>query len=206
MKCLLLAALVAVVLAYDAVPECTQYDCPSYTLVAKNISASVEIRNYESARWVRTQVMDFYYEAAVKTGFNRLFGYITGSNSAKVSIDMTAPVAVEVIPGAGPFCQTTFIVSFFVPNMYQAPNPMPPTPSDSTVYIEMLAESDKAVYMFPGYVHSWQDLTTPITSLTTYLDAMNYDYVPNIETIAGYDSPFSLSNRHNEIWIDLIGY
>ena len=202
---LLITFAIHLVAAYDAVPECTKYDCPSYTLLERNATSSVEIRQYESARWVRTKVMDFYYEPAVSTGFNRLFDYITGHNVDNTIIDMTAPVAVQVIPGAGPFCQSTFIVSFFVPTLYQSPNAAPPAPTNPDVFVETLPETIKAVYMFPGYVHSWSDLIEPITELTTYCDANNYNYVENIETIAGYDSPFTLSDRHNEIWIDIWG-
>lgn len=28
---------------------------------------------------------------------------------------MTAPVRVKLLPGAGPFCEDTFVVSFFAP-------------------------------------------------------------------------------------------
>ena len=119
---------------------------------------------------------------------------------------MTAPVAVQVIPGADPFCESTFIISFYVPSTYQAPNPAPPAPTDATVFVETLPTTTKAIYMFPGYVTEWNQLVGPISDLVNYVTAEGYEFVPNVETVAGYDSPFHLTDRHNEIWIDVLGY
>mmetsp|Transcript_40308 Transcript_40308/g.86012 ORF Transcript_40308/g.86012 Transcript_40308/m.86012 type:complete len:210 (+) Transcript_40308:39-668(+) len=203
--CLLLLA-ASLCFADDSIPECSRYDCPSYSLLYNNDTSSIQIREYNSARWVRTAVQSFYYEDAVNIGFNRLFDYITGANADGIDIDMTAPVAVQVIPGAGPFCESTFIISFYVPSTYQEPNPAPPAPTNEDVVIETLPETTKAVYMFPGYITSWSELVEPISELQSYLNEMNYKYITNIETVCGYDSPFHISNRHNEIWIDVWNY
>lgn len=48
-------------------------------------------------------------------------------------VEMTAPVTCLVRPGAGPACESTFTVSFYVPEQHQA---APPKPSDPAVYIE----------------------------------------------------------------------
>jgi hypothetical protein len=202
---ILCVALIAIVAA-DSIPECNHYNCPPYTVLSSDTDASVEIRQYNSVRWVRTAVQSFYYDDAVNIGFNRLFDYIAGANADGIAIPMTAPVATQVIPGAGPFCESTFIISFFVPDMYQTPNPPPPTPTDDTVFVETLPQTVKAVYMFPGYIMKWDQLIAPITDLVTYCTAAGYEFVPNIETVAGYDSPFHLFDRHNEIWIDIWNY
>ena len=204
---IILLFITALAIAADQYPpECNHYDCPSYTLLFNDEASSIQIRQYESTRWARTAIKGFYYQEAVSTGFNRLFNYISGGNSASASIAMTAPVAVQVIPGAGPFCESTFIVSFYVPSTYQAPNAAPPAPTDSDVFIETLPTTTKAIYMFPGYVTEWNQLVAPISDLVNYISSEGYEFIPNIETIAGYDSPFHLVDRHNEIWIDVLGY
>ena len=201
---LLLAALVAISIASETIPECDNYDCPVYTLLSSN--SSYEVREYDSALWARTKVQAFYFEEAVNIGFNRLFDYITGENADNIDIDMTAPVAVQIFPGEGPFCKSTFIVSFYVPSVYQQQSNPPPAPTNPEVFIEMLPETVKAVYMFPGYITSWSQLIDPINDLSAYVESEGFATLPNIETYAGYDSPFVLSNRHNEIWMDVLKY
>lgn len=200
---LLLLSLALLALA-DGPPECDKYDCPTYTVLSQNQTASVEIRQYNAARWVRTKIEAISYEEATSEGFNRLFDYISGQNVDNKHIEMTAPVTVQVLPiESGPWCKSNFVVSFFVPPEYQPPNPAPPAPSSDNVFIQTLPETTKAVYMFPGYVTSWSDLVGPITALTNYCDDNNLSYIPNVETIVGYDSPFVLQHRHNEIWRDV---
>jgi hypothetical protein len=206
MKIFILVSIIIAVAYAGSIPECSQYDCPPYTVLSTDEAASIEVRQYLSVRWVRTAVQSFYYEEAVNIGFNRLFDYITGANSEGIDISMTAPVATQVIPGAGPFCESTFIISFFVPFEYQEPNPAPPTPTDENVFIETLPETTKAVKMFPGYITRWDQYIAPITDLVSYCESEGYKFVPNIETTAGYDSPFQLYDRHNEIWIDILNY
>ena len=46
---------------------------------------------------------------------------------------MTAPVTVKVVPGAGPNCESTFTVSFYVGAEY-AENP--PKPTNPDVFIQ----------------------------------------------------------------------
>ena len=49
----------------------------------------------------------------------RLFEYISGANLELKRINMTAPVRVLVTPGAGPFCEDHFKISFYVPPALQ---------------------------------------------------------------------------------------
>jgi hypothetical protein len=44
-----------------------------------------------------------------------LFQYISGTNEEDLKVEMTAPVKVQVVPGAGPYCKSNFKISFFVP-------------------------------------------------------------------------------------------
>lgn len=52
-------------------------------------------------------------------------------------MEMTAPVSCKMEPGAGPACETTFTVSFYIPEEHQAD---PPKPSEADVFIENRAE------------------------------------------------------------------
>ena len=51
-----------------------------------------------------------------------------------VKVEMTAPVSCLVNPGAGPACETSFTVSFFIPEEHQAD---PPRPTDlENIFVE----------------------------------------------------------------------
>lgn len=52
----------------------------------------------------------------------KLFDYISGGNSAKTKIPMTAPVVTKIEPGQGPNCESTFTMSFYNPYSYQVRN------------------------------------------------------------------------------------
>jgi len=49
----------------------------------------------------------------------KLFNYISGGNSAKEKIEMTALVLTKIEPGKGPTCNSTFTMSFYQPWKYQ---------------------------------------------------------------------------------------
>ena len=102
---------------------CHGLDCPKYTVL--NSTKDYEVRQYAKSQWARTTVEIDNYTTAVDIGFQRLFLYISGQNVDKKHIPMTAPVTVKVVPGAGPYCNSTFIISFMVPFSFQ-PNPPQP--------------------------------------------------------------------------------
>ncbi|CAL8311619.1 unnamed protein product [Boreogadus saida] len=96
-----------------------------------------EVRTYPAAKWVSTTTTGMDWDPAISTGFRRLFKYIQGANMDKVAVDMTAPVSCLVQPGAGPACESSFTVSFYVPEELQD---APPEPSDQAVFLESRKE------------------------------------------------------------------
>lgn len=190
-------------------PECRRFNCPQnsvlMTTVDPTTNATIQLRYYEPARWVRTNISSISYEEAGNEGFYKLFDYISGANEEGIKIDMTAPVSTQIFPGAGPFCKSNFIVSFYVPEEYQYPNPAPPTPTEEDVWVEMLPATIKAVYLFDGYATVEKNIVTPITQLDKFVIENNLKFIPNVETVAQYDSPYHFIDRHNEIWIDVWG-
>lgn len=142
--------------------------------------------------------LDVYYEKAVETGFARLFDYISGANKQKVKIPMTVPVVVEIQAGPGPFCASNFTENFFVPFKYQE---NPPEPTDEKVFISTFEEHCQYVASYSGMSNETVVKQMAI-KLATALDkaGLGSTYYNDDYFFAGYDSPFQLLNRHNEVW------
>uniref|UniRef100_A0A6N2M797 SOUL heme-binding protein n=1 Tax=Salix viminalis TaxID=40686 RepID=A0A6N2M797_SALVM len=98
--------------------------------------------------WMSTSsIQDISLVEAPETGFLRLFDYIQGKNSYEEKIEMTAPVITEVSPSDGPFCESSFTVSFYVPKENQA-NP----PPAKGLHVQRWKPTYVAVRQFKGFV------------------------------------------------------
>jgi hypothetical protein len=176
---------------------CHELDCPTFTLLKNHTDMGIELRRYEPGVWASTNVQGVKYDKAVSTGFWRLFKYISGFNVEQQKVEMTAPVTVRVLPSQGPFCEDNFTISFFVPYAFQAKAPLP---SDSTVFLECRGSMDVYAKSFGGwatggaYLQEAADVTQKLESAGLSADTDHF-------YTAGYDSPFRLRNRHNEVWI-----
>ncbi|XP_015227309.1 PREDICTED: heme-binding protein 2-like [Cyprinodon variegatus] len=156
-----------------------------------------EIRTYHAAKWVSTTLSGMTGEECVKTGFRKLFNYIQGNNQNKAKVEMTAPVTCRVVPGAGPACESQFTVSFYIPDEHQA---NPPEPSDSDVFMEERKEFTAYVRTYGGFANE----NTRREELLKLLESLKRDGVEFVDKpyyTAGYDAPFKLTNRRNEVWI-----
>jgi len=180
---------------------CHGLDCPAFTNVTS--TEGLELRVYETYLWSSTQIQGTSLDDATTEGFNRLFAYISGDNEAGQKIDMTSPVLVKTVPGSGPNCVSTFTVSFFVPFTYQT-SVGPPKPTSSLVYIETIPSMEVAVNEFGGFAEqktiiaqaAVEQAAVSNSSQVVNADGENWWY-------AGYDPPFRLTNRHNEVWIQV---
>lgn len=107
---------------------------------------------------------------------------------------MTAPVATRIVPGAGPNCESTFTVSFYIPPKHQTD---PPSPSNKDVFIEQFPEMTLYASARGGFMNEEQWINEA-RGLSEKLKDKTFrqDYY----FTAGYDSPFKLFNRTNEVW------
>lgn len=178
----------------SAVITSSGLDCPAYTEVNKK--DGIEERKYAAAKWVSTSVQGMDHEKARSEGFQKLFKYITGNNKAETKIEMTAPVATRINPGAGPNCENTFTVSFYIPTEHQE---NPPEPSDPNVFIENWPERTILSQGFGGFAkeESWLDHAKKLTSC---VESRGDKVKQDVWFTAGYNSPFQLFGRTNEVW------
>ena len=189
----------AMICSASAQSFCHHLNCPPFTVTETD--GSDELRKYPLTWWVSTNVSSFDFNEATSTGFNRLFDYISGANSKSANIPMTTPVTTQVFPGAGPFCASTFVVSFFLPNQFQADGSAP-LPTDPTVYISSIPARTLAVESFKGYAN-WDLIKTQATDLISWMSSQSLPFSP-ILTVAQYNSPFDIIDRHNEVWYEII--
>ena len=90
-----------------------------------------EERLYPSRKWVKTHQLEVTKDAATSVMFRRLFNYIAGQNGKQTKIPMTAPVSIFIEPGAGPNCESTFSMAFYLPAAFQEDTPQPTNPDVS---------------------------------------------------------------------------
>ncbi|XP_071335358.1 heme-binding protein 2 [Trachinotus anak] len=169
---------------------------PKFTAEEKK-AEDYEIRTYHATKWVSTSLSGMQMDVAMNTGFRRLFKYIQGNNQNKVKVEMTAPVTCRVDPGAGPACESQFTVSFYIPEEQQA---TPPEPSDPDVFVEHRKEFTAYVRTYGGFSNE----NMKREELLKLLESLQRDGVPYVDKpfyTVGYDSPFKLTNRRNEVWV-----
>lgn len=117
---------------------------------------------------------------------------------------MTAPVITQVSPSDGPFCASSFIVSFYVPKKNQA-DPPPAAGLDVQKWGPRLV----AVRQFGGFVAD-ESLGEEAAALDASLAGSKWASAADkarqadpatAYIVAQYNSPFEFSGRVNEIWM-----
>jgi hypothetical protein len=123
------------------------YEQPAYQ-VQQQISPSIEIRHYEPRMAVETAMTPGNESEA----FGRLFRYITGANTPKKMIAMTAPVAEQptmvamTVPVVSSSTERT--MRFFLPQSVVSAGV--PTPSDPMVHVVSVPAVTLGVIRFTG--------------------------------------------------------
>ena len=112
---------------------------------------------------------------------------------------MAAPVTARITPGAGPACEQDFVVSFFVPFADQA-NPTPGGDASPDVYIEDRAAMDTVYVASYGGWSSESSVISNAQKLAEALKKAGKAFDDGEFYYAGYDSPFRILRRHNEVW------
>jgi len=177
----------------DEPPFCRGLECPKFTVDLR--TRDYEKRTYPVSKWVSTTIIGVDYEAASSQGFDKLFKYISGQNSERKTISMTAPVINRVMPGQGPTCADNFTVSFMVPFELQD---NPPMPTDTSVSLTSIPAHQAYVRSYPGFSNEQKFLAEASALAKALNGSQTYD--SSFYYTAGYDSPFTVLGRHNEIW------
>ncbi|KAI8465467.1 MAG: regulatory factor, effector binding domain-containing protein [Monoraphidium minutum] len=179
---------------------CKDLECPKFTVV-KKISDNIELRKYEPASWVSTTVKATDIDRAMSGSFMKLFNYISGTNAASAKVEMTSPVLTKVEPGAGPFCGEMFTISFYNPWKYQGKSAAPaPKPTDAAVKITSTPEMELYTLSYGGYSNAGTS-KAKVQELVAALEAAKLPFDAGVWYTGGYDSPYTIFGRHNEVFV-----
>ena len=187
--------------AFKAPEFCKGLECPEYELIS-SLTSNIETRQYKKSSWVSTQMKNGSLDSLKSKGFRTLFNYISGKNANKEKIEMSAPVLTKMNSNMA-FSDNDLIgtMSFYLGYRYE--DEAAPQPEDSNAFLSVLEPKKYAVISYGGFSNQ-KDLEENLRILGTYLEQNNIKIVKDYYFYAGYDSPFRLFGRHNEVWIELI--
>lgn len=179
---------------------------PKYEVVYTD--GEVEYRQYEPYLVAETRITNASsYKAAGNEGFQRLFRYISGGNSSRAKIAMTAPVqqsSGEKIAMTAPVSQAEnadgWAVAFMLPTRYTMETA--PVPADQRVQIREIPGRLMAVKRFSS---RWTEgnFARREADLLAVLSAEAIETVGKVER-AAYNSPFTLPfMRRNEVMVQV---
>ncbi|NNF00618.1 MAG: heme-binding protein [Pyrinomonadaceae bacterium] len=165
------------------------FESADYKVITKE--GDFEIREYKSMLLVSTTMKGS--ELRSSSAFNRLFGYISGSNEDNQKIAMTSPVFRSND-------SKVYTMSFLVPK--DVAEEGAPAPRDSRVKIETMKGGKFAAYRYSGYSNA-KRVNEAEDKLADWIKGQNLKTEGQMIS-AGYDPPYTPPNlRRNEILIRL---
>ena len=162
-----------------------------YDLVKKE--DGFEIRFYPKAIMATVSKPRQGEEQGANQNFRTLAGYIFGGNSAEKKIAMTAPVYMEREPN-------TNKMSFVLPSGYKMTDL--PNPNDTTIKLHYSDEGYYAALLFGGFA-SENKIKKKEAELMELMHKKGYEVAGNCNYL-GYNAPWDIINRENEIIVKII--
>ncbi|MGB0933282.1 MAG: SOUL family heme-binding protein [Lishizhenia sp.] len=150
-----------------------------------------EIRVYEPTLFSSVKLSDNTYKDASSKGFSILAGYIFGGNDKQEKIAMTSPVSISL--------EDSMTMMFMVPKEYKQDNL--PTPNQSQIQFVEIPEKRMAAIHFGGWAND-EKIEKYKQKLITLLEENGLKYT-NKYYFFGYNAPFEVVNRRNEILVEL---
>ena len=150
-----------------------------------------ELRKYDQANFIYATMDAQTYKASSGKGFNTLAGYIFGGNERQQKIAMTSPVEMEMGD------QVT--MKFLVPAEYDLKDM--PKPNNAEVQFLTEQERTMAAITFGGFAND-EKIVEYKNRLFQALAAQGIEHTGQW-SFMGYDPPFKLLGRRNEIVVEL---
>jgi effector-binding domain-containing protein len=161
-----------------------QTETQSYE-VLKNI-AGCEIRFYPPV------MMAKYTSDNGRSGFGKLFKYISGNNDGETKISMTTPVHMEK-------SESENSMAFVLPKSFNKENA--PKPNDASLVVYESDSRHYAAIEYSGYTDEVKEKENT-DKLKKILNEQNIEIVGNSKILV-YNSPYKIVFRRNEILIPI---
>jgi hypothetical protein len=152
----------------------------------------VEIRQYPNMVVAKTSLTSGSFDTSGSQGFRSIAGYIFGGNEQNQKIAMTAPVVMNLGDSASMY--------FVMPSAYK--KDALPRPSASNVTIEEEVSKTLAVLQYGGF-SSDEKIKSHCEQLKKSLTEQGIKTVGSFMYM-GYNAPWDVVNRRNEVAIEVL--
>jgi len=150
-----------------------------------------EVRSYERANFIYVTMDASTYEASSSKGFKMLAGYIFGGNERSEKFAMTSPVVLEM--------DSAVTMKFLVPAEYVMQEM--PKPKNAEVRFATEVERTMAAISFGGFAND-EKILQHKNELFKRLAEEGIAHTGQWSFL-GYDPPFKLFGRRNEVVVEL---
>lgn len=188
---IILAVLISIFLVIQIFAMRSQKGIEQYPYKLIEKYSDIEIRKYESSLFTSVELPTNDYKIASSKGFSILAGYIFGGNDKKEKIAMTSPVSISL--------DDSMTMMFMVPRDLKKDNL--PTPDQSQIEFKVIPEKSMAAITFGGWANA-DKIESHKEKLIAALDREGITYI-NKFYFFGYNPPYEIINRKNEIVVEL---
>jgi roadblock/LC7 domain-containing protein len=151
-----------------------------------------EVRTYERANFIYVTMDARSYSESSSKGFRMLAGYIFGGNDRQQRIAMTSPVVMEM--------DSDVTMKFLVPAQYKMDEL--PKPENAEVRFTTEQERTVAAITFGGFAND-EKILAQKDELFKRLAAVGIQHTGQWSFL-GYDPPFKLFGRKNEVVVEVL--
>ena len=168
-----------------------QRNIETYLYVVKKKYHQFEIRSYEATLFTSVQLSTKGYKNSSSKGFSILAGYIFGNNERNEKISMTSPVSMSL--------EDSMTMMFMVPKKFK--KEMLPKPNQTGIEFKEEPAKTVAAIRFSGWANDAK-IEKYKQKLKAALDAEGITY-SNQFYFFGYNAPYEVFNRKNEVIVEL---
>jgi hypothetical protein len=187
----LLSIIIIAFLAVQIFAIKSQSNIETYPYSVDKKYDNFEIRRYEASLFTSVKLNTKEYKESSSKGFSILAGYIFGGNERNEKISMTSPVSMSL--------EDSTTMMFMVPKKFKKESL--PKPNQSQIEFREEPAKTVAAITFGG----WSNDKKIALYKEQLIAALNKEKIPftNKFYVLGYNPPFELFNRKNEVIVEL---